>query len=85
MILKISYAFKNLLVNGKDSNKFVTSLWSLLPPDIKPLILVDAGTGSFMQPTAAAITEYLVRHDINTEAVGECDVACAQIFLEGEA
>ena len=41
------------------------------------------GPGGYL-PTASAIAEYLIRHDINTEAVGECDSACAQIFLGGK-
>jgi len=41
------------------------------------------GPGGSMH-TASAIAEYLIRHDINTEAVGECDSACAQIFLGGK-
>ena len=31
-----------------------------------------------------AIAEYLARHNINTEAFGECDSTCAHIFLGGE-
>ncbi|CAI8244489.1 Uncharacterised protein [marine metagenome] len=34
--------------------------------------------------TASAIAEYLIRHNINTEAFGICDSACAQIFLGGK-
>ena len=41
------------------------------------------GPGGYL-PTASAIAEYLIRHEINTEAVGECDSACAQIFLGGK-
>ena len=41
------------------------------------------GPGGSMH-TASTIAEYLIRHDINTEAVGECDSACAQIFLGGK-
>ena len=41
------------------------------------------GPGGYF-PTASAIAEYLIRHEINTEAVGECDSACAQIFLGGK-
>jgi len=41
------------------------------------------GPGGYL-PTASAIAEYLIRHKINTEAVGECDSACAQIFLGGK-
>ena len=41
------------------------------------------GPGGSMH-TASAIAEYLIRHDINTEAVGECDSACAHIFLGGK-
>ena len=41
------------------------------------------GPGGYM-PAASAIAEYLIRHDINTEAIGECDSACAQIFLGGK-
>ena len=50
-------------------------------PQIKTLRVT--GPGGYM-PTASAIAEYLIRHDINTEAVGECDSACAQIFLGGK-
>ena len=41
------------------------------------------GPGGSMH-TASTIAEYLIRHDINTEAVGECDSACAHIFLGGK-
>ena len=41
------------------------------------------GPGGYL-PTASAIAEYLIRHDMNTEAVGKCDSACAQIFLGGK-
>jgi hypothetical protein len=50
-------------------------------PQIKTLRVT--GPGGYM-PTASAIAEYLIRHDINTEAIGECDSACAQIFLGGK-
>ena len=50
-------------------------------PQIKTLRVT--GPGGYM-PTASAIAEYLIRHDINTEAVGECESACAQIFLGGK-
>ena len=50
-------------------------------PQIKTLRVT--GPGGYL-PTASAIAEYLIRHDINTEAVGECDSACAQIFLGGK-
>ena len=50
-------------------------------PQIKTLRVT--GPGGYM-PTASAIAEYFIRHDINTEAVGECDSACAQIFLGGK-
>ena len=48
-------------------------------PQIK--ILRVTGPGGYL-PTASAIAEYLIRHDINTEAMGECNSACAHIFLE---
>ena len=50
-------------------------------PQIKTLRVT--GPGGYL-PTASAIAEYLIRHDINTEAIGECDSACAQIFLGGK-
>ena len=50
-------------------------------PQIKTLRVT--GPGGYL-PTASAIAEYLIRHDINTEAVGECNSACAQIFLGGK-
>ena len=43
-------------------------------PQIKTLRVT--GPGGYL-PTASAIAEYLIRHDINTEAVGECNSACA--------
>ena len=45
MILKIFYSFKNFVVQSTVLNKFALGLWSLLGADIKPLILVEAGTG----------------------------------------
>ena len=50
-------------------------------PQIKTLRVT--GPGGYV-PTASAIAEYLIRHNINTEAVGECNSACAQIFLGGK-
>ena len=50
-------------------------------PQIK--ILRVTGPGGYL-PTASAIAEYLIRHDINTEAMGECNSACAHIFLGGK-
>jgi len=50
-------------------------------PQIKTLRVT--GPGGYL-PTASAIAEYLIRHDINTEAVGECNSACAHIFLGGK-
>ncbi len=50
-------------------------------PQIKTLRVT--GPGGYM-PAASAIAEYLIRHDINTEAIGECDSACTQIFLGGK-
>ena len=50
-------------------------------PQIKTLRVT--GPGGYL-PTASAIAEYLIRHDINTEAIGECDSACTQIFLGGK-
>ena len=50
-------------------------------PEINTLRVT--GPGGYL-PTASAIAEYLIRHDINTEAVGECNSACAQIFLGGK-
>ena len=50
-------------------------------PQIK--ILRVTGPGGYL-PTASAIAEYLIRHDINTKAVGECNSACAHISLGGK-
>lgn len=50
-------------------------------PQIKTLRVT--GPGGYL-PTASAIAEYLIRHDINTKAVGECNSACAHIFLGGK-
>jgi len=50
-------------------------------PQIKTLRVT--GPGGYL-PTASAIAEYLIRHDINTEAMGECNSACAHIFLGGK-
>ena len=73
-----SYEFDGAL-DEYDETEVISYLFD--NPQIKTLRVT--GPGGYL-PTASAIAEYLIRHDINTEAVGECDSACAQIFLGGK-
>jgi len=51
-------------------------------PEIKTLRVT--GPGGY-GPAGRAISNYLLRHSINTVAFGECDSACARIFLGGKS
>ena len=51
-------------------------------PEIKTLRVT--GPGGY-GPAGRAISDYLIQHSINTEAFGECDRACARIFLGGKS
>ena len=51
-------------------------------PEIKTLRVT--GPGGY-GPAGRAISDYLIQHSINTEAFGECDSACARIFLGGKS
>ena len=51
-------------------------------PQIKTLRVT--GPGGY-GPAGRAISNYLLRHSINTVAFGECDSACARIFLGGKS
>ncbi|MDA9810556.1 hypothetical protein PQY68_05930 [Planktomarina temperata] len=51
-------------------------------PEIKTLRVT--GPGGY-GPAARAISDYLLRHSINTVAFGECYSACARIFLGGKS
>jgi len=73
-----SYEFDGAL-DEYDETEVISYLFD--NPQIKTLRVT--GPGGYL-PTASAIAEYLIRHDINTEAIGECDSACAQIFLGGK-
>ena len=51
-------------------------------PEIKTLRVT--GPGGY-GPAGRAISDYLLRHSINTVAFGECYSACARIFLGGKS
>ena len=51
-------------------------------PEINTLRVT--GPGGY-GPAGRAISDYLIQHSINTEAFGECDSACARIFLGGKS
>ena len=51
-------------------------------PEINTLRVT--GPGGY-GPAGRAISDYLLRHSINTVAFGECDSACARIFLGGKS
>ena len=51
-------------------------------PEIKTLRVT--GPGGY-GPAGRAISNYLLRHSINTVAFGECYSACARIFLGGKS
>ena len=51
-------------------------------PEINTLRVT--GPGGY-GPAGRAISDYLMKHSINTVAFGECDSACARIFLGGKS
>ena len=51
-------------------------------PEINTLRVT--GPGGY-GPAGRAISDYLIKHSINTVAFGECDSACARIFLGGKS
>ena len=72
------YAFDGGL-ESYDEDEVISYLFD--NPEITTLRVTGPGGSA---SASSAIAEYLARHNINTEAFGECDSACAHIFLGGE-